>query len=197
MTKASLLLLISALFLLGCPASEDATPDSRIPDGDHPGPEGGVKNDGATGDSQAKPDLTLTKDLPPVDVKPDKAMPDQVIPDKAVPDKAMPDKAAPDKAMPDLVPPAKFGAHCMSKAGCDPNQICLAVVPPGPSGYCTKKCSPSGSVCPGAPAGMRAKCTWPGGPSIYYCVFVCKDGPLAFSCPPKHKCSSSGSCTPL
>ncbi len=73
----------------------------------------------------------------------------------------------------------------------------LAVVPPGPSGYCTKKCSPSGSTCPGAPSGMFAKCLWQSGPTSYICVFLCKDGPTTYSCSPKHTCAGNNWCKPI
>lgn len=199
MTRPRLLLFTASLFLVGCPASETADPDSRIQDGPPPAKEGGTNKDGATADlaqqdkgkqdAQIKPDLKVKQDQMPVK--------DVALPDAKVPDKMVPDQAVPDQAVPDQKPASKFGTHCTSKAGCAANQICLAVVPPGPSGYCTQKCSPSGSVCPGAPAGMLARCSWPGGPSIYYCVFRCQDGATTYPCPPKHKCATNGRCTPL
>ncbi len=223
MSRAPLLLSLLSLLMFGCPSGKEALPDQGAADqkvtkkdgGKKPPDQKVTKKDGGKKpldqkvtkkDSGKKPpDQKLTKKdsgkKPPdqklkLDQKP---KPDQKLKsDLPKPDqKLKSDLPKPDqKPLPDIAPQSKFGTYCTNKSQCSTGQICLAVVPPGPGGYCTKKCTKQASICTGAPAGMRARCTWQGGPGIYYCAFICKDGPFSFACPPNHKCNGS-SCTPL
>lgn len=86
-----------------------------------------------------------------------------------------------------------FGSFCNTTLKCNPGLICMSAKPGATNGYCTKQCPTGGAACTGAPAGLSAYCLFQGGPSTYYCLFVCKYQTSTWACPPSHTCNPAQS----
>lgn len=101
---------------------------------------------------------------------------------------AAPDGPAQDQAVDAKGSTGSFGARCKNYGDPCPDGETYCVAFPGDTaGFCTRPCSPTGSLCTGAPAGTVATCTWEiptsSGGKMWFCLFVCKLGAATHPCP--------------
>jgi hypothetical protein len=91
---------------------------------------------------------------------------------------------------PGAAPPlAGFGRECAPYANPCPDQLVCLKSMGSALGYCTRTCVQPGSVCPGAPEGTRATCTFElRGSGLHLCSFGCGKG---YTCPPDLECQAT------
>ena len=85
---------------------------------------------------------------------------------------------------------AGYGFKCNSTTlPCQPGLDCIAVGSACTS-FCTKKCTTSGQVCTGNPAGTSAYCLLENSSTgQYHCAFICKLDTQTWACPGNLTCS--------